>query len=65
MSKFSATRLADLATAESGNANLQPAIQWLRTHTDAGRLTELELYEILATAAAGPFVIKYNTNTVP
>jgi hypothetical protein len=69
MSQFSTTRIADKTTAVGGNAQLQPAINWLHTNTPMCRLTQLEVYEVLQAMAAASSVWttmpKFNTVTVP
>lgn len=67
MTQFSTTRVSDKATAITSNAQLQPAMTWLRVNTPMSRLTELEVYEILqAIAASGSWVRpQFNSTLVP
>lgn len=68
MSQFSSTRLADWSTANTSNTFLPQAVAWLRSHTPMGRLSDLEVFEVLQAASSGgggPFVITYNTHAVP
>ena len=66
MAQFSTTRLADFDAAKSGNASLAPAIRKLKdTSNPANRLSDLEIWELLATAAASGFAITYLGVAVP
>jgi hypothetical protein len=66
MTQFSATRLADFATAETNNSHLAPAILWLKNNTPLARLSDLEIWETIANAVTnGTFVITYGGNSIP
>jgi hypothetical protein len=65
ISQESKTRDADPKAALTANANLGPAIAWLRQHTPMSRLTDLEINEVIRDAVAGPFTLKYNGNAIP
>lgn len=66
MTEFSTTRLADFATAQTNNVHLAPAITWLKANTPLGRLSDLEVWELLANAVTnGTFVITYGGNSIP
>jgi hypothetical protein len=66
ISQESATRLADYHTALSNNASLGTAILWLRQHTPASRLTDMEVSEIIRDAtAAGVMTFKWGGTTIP
>jgi hypothetical protein len=66
ISQESSTRIADYKTALGNNASLGTAILWLRQHTPASRLTDMEVSEIIRDAtAAGVMTFKWSGTTIP
>jgi hypothetical protein len=58
--QFSPTLAADFAAGIASQAQMGPAITWLRSNTTLGKLTDIQIWLALQSAiASGNFVISF------